>query len=164
MTRSPFDLLRSTIAVKEGPVSERLASVAEIERGHGHVLGEFVVHPGRWLLWIDADPTLRPTKPHQRGRLLWFAALEDGRSVIAEVTSNQHLDESCRLDHTQEDLLRRSGWSEPDDRNTTNWFLELDLADGLDQFDHLTKTVLRDVFGLRFFDRVLVGFQRRYVA
>jgi hypothetical protein len=163
VSKNHFEKLRDDPGLADGSIHERIATVAEIERGHEAVLGEFLIHPGRWLVWIKVPPTPPNPRGRRKGRHLWFVLFEDGDSVIAEASSNQVLDEDSRLSETQEEQLFELGWREPDPLWTYNWFVELSGSEGIRAIASLASQTLRDVFGLEYFDAVAIGFQRRYL-
>jgi len=143
-------------------VHQRLASLAEVERGHVAVLERLGRDDVRWLLWIKLDVAFERANPGQRGRLFWFALLEDGRSIIAECRSNDDLALDRRIDADQEALLVELGWKRPDGWWTTNWHFHATIDD-VAELGQLFSTTARRVFGMASFDVVEVGFQAAVV-
>lgn len=147
----------------DGPIHERTATVGEIRRGHAGVLTEFLVHPGRWLVWITVDPAAQRTRTMRRMPHLWFVLLEDRETIIAECSSNQVLDEDAQLDAAQEDRLLELGWREPESPWTSSFHLQRTGRDGIAIVAELAAATLHQVLGLEPSDEVRLGFQRRFL-
>lgn len=145
-----------------GRVQGRLASLVELERGHPAVLERLLLDDNRWLLWVKLDPVFERSHPGQHGRRLWFVLLEDGRSVIAECSSNQNVAPEHAFDADCEDTLAALGWQRPDGWWTTNWHYQATI-DELPDLSELLSATARQAFGLTSFDLVEVNFQVRTI-
>jgi hypothetical protein len=142
---------------------QRIATIAEIRRGHKTVLREFRARPGRWHLWIEVDDVRCPDCGDYSGRYLQFALLEDGVTVIGECASSNFLDEALKFTDDQEAALRTLGWKDAEPASTPNWHFEAATDGGVATLGDLTERTLRDVFGLVDRDRAVIRFQQRIV-
>jgi len=157
MSGSLYDLMAAGNAICDGPSHQRLATVFEVVRGHGTVLAELSAQPGRWLLFLELDPSVCVECGTADGRYLQFAVLEDGASVIGECSSNAFLEEPWRLTDAQELDLLAMGWQPPDDR-VPNWYVEARTPEEVARLAAMSGEVLTDVFGLDPRQRVTVRF------
>jgi|HubBroStandDraft_6_1064221.scaffolds.fasta_scaffold226080_2 hypothetical protein len=160
-----FETLRGLgRSIGQGHVHRRRTTVFEMTRGHGSVLAQFRVKPGRWVVTIEADSYHCADCGRASSKYLQFMILENGVSVIGECVSSQFLDSHHEFTPEQEDTLRSIGWNEPVPNQDPNWFFEAEADVELITLTEMTRRTVREVMGLCDSDAVEVSFYEMAVG
>jgi hypothetical protein len=142
-----------------GPTHRRVTTVGDALHGHRSALSQFRDKPGRWALIFNTGDRRCPGCGERAGmRYLQFLALEDGIAVIGECGANKFLHVDQSFSSEQEDALRRLGWTEPSSSGSPNWSVEARSDSDLVTLDRITGRTLREVFGCRDDDLLVISF------
>ena len=155
---SAYQKLRERPFCRNGRIHRRLASLAEVERGHANVLEQLLRDPARWLLWINFDIAHDLKRERGQGRRLSFVLLEDRHSIIAECSSNKNMARERHFDAASESLLSGLGWRPATGWETTNWNYEADY-EHRHRLSTLLSATARRVCKVASRDLVEVGMQ-----
>ena len=126
--------------------TEQATTLAQLERHFEELLSRLVFGPGRWVL-IAED---------QDSRYVQVLAYEDG-SVIAEVTSDNHLEGEQRWSEDDEEKLVALGWQRPSLPKRPNWLAVFPtISPDIAKVRALLMVTLRTIFGLGDPDRLVL--------